>query len=129
MTKDCTFGPDLEFSLLLGKTIAAIQREEDELIFALATGERYALHHHQDCCETVTLEDVSGDLEDLINTPILLAEEVDNSDPPPGKTPIEYGSETWTYYKLRTIKGSVDIRFYGGSNGYYSESVDFHKVS
>jgi len=69
------------------------------------------------------LNDITGDLDDLCLTPILDARE--DSD---GKRDSDGDSETWTFYNLRTIKGSVTLRWIGRSNGYYSESVDFEEV-
>lgn len=122
-----------DFSELLNKTITAIEvikdatDEGDSITFACSDGSIYQLYHQQDCCENVWIEDINGDLDDLINTPILKAEEATSSENP---RDIECPDEsfTWTFYKLATIKGYVDIRWYGCSNGYYSESVYFKKI-
>lgn len=113
---------------LLGKTITKItgmEEESSEIIFTLDTGEKLIMHHEQDCCETVYLESVVGDITDLIGSPILRADEETNTDLPLISDDRVDESCTWTFYKLATIKGYVDLRWYGESNGYYSESVDF----
>ena len=123
---------DTNFSILKGKTLVSVENPNDEVIyFETAEGEEYRLWHQQDCCESVTIEDINGDLEDLVGHPILLAEEVTHeNENPKDITPPEYqDSFTWTFYKLSTIKGSVTIRWYGESNGYYSEAVSFGEVA
>ena len=96
---------------------------QDRLIFTTRCGKRYEMYHSQDCCESVNIEDICGDLEDLLDTPVFLAEEVSNFKEGGG-----CGSETWTFYKIVTAKGGVTIRWYGTSNGYYSEEVNFTEI-
>lgn len=168
------------FSDLKGKTFDTIEWCEDTNIF-LTTHNRqqvigiadesyikflnteikegFKLYHQQECCEHVYIEDICGNLQDLIGSPILLAEEtsskvsyfqVQSEELLPEAIEIHNNVEfinlskitnkytqledsdesfTWTFYKLATIKGSVTIRWYGSSNGYYSESVDFEKIT
>lgn len=116
------------FKELLGKTLEKIERVGDEeLHFFCTDGSHYKMYHEQDCCESVTIEDIVGNLNDLIGKPLTMAEEVSNSDDPVGE---EYFPEsyTWTYYKLATVGAYVTIRWFGESNGYYSEAVDFVRV-
>lgn len=92
------------------------------------TGERWQMRHDQDCCESCSIEDIVGDLEDLVGAPIAIAEESTNSDG--SGDPSNYNeSFTWTFYRLATVKGYVTIRWYGSSNGYYSETASFERIS
>lgn len=111
---------------LEGKTFVRVEKDTEQVTFwAESKIDSYALFHNQSCCESVYLEEVIGDLEDLENTPILRAEEATSSEIP---ALGEYdSSHTWTFYKFSTIKGSVTLRWYGTSNGYYSESVECHR--
>jgi len=115
------------FNDLVGQTLVSVKQEEcnegDNITFITDTGKIYQIYHEQDCCESVMIEDICGDLNNLVGEPILIAEECTQDD----KNSSESG--TWTFYKLATIKGSVDIRWYGSSNGYYSESVKMYLVN
>lgn len=113
-------GLEIPFSTLEGKTLTAIENRGNEIIFTTSDGEKFRQYHDQDCCEVVIVEDVVGDLEDLIGSEIIAATESSSN------TEVD-DSTTWTFYNIGTIKGWVTIRWNGNSNGYYSESVSFEK--
>lgn len=122
---------DIPFSDLKGKTLSKIEgaEENSEIIrFFTTDNKEYKMHHDQDCCENVTVNDIIGDISDLIGNEILTAEERTSDANPEGISKDYQDSFTWTFYELATIKGSVTIRWYGESNGYYSERVDFEEV-
>ncbi len=114
---------------LLNRTITKINISKDKITFTCSDRTKYKLYHIQDCCESVNIEDIEGDLTDLLNTPILQSEEVTNdSFVKSFEFDYEPESYTWTFYKLATVKGYVTIRWLGISNGYYSESVSFKEI-
>lgn len=122
-----------DFSTLEGLTLTAVNHAEDGssyIVFETDTGRIFRQHHEQDCCENVLVDEIHGDIADLIGTPILLAEEAtfDNEPSPDGAIPEFPDSYTWTFYKLATAKGHVTIKWLGESNGYYSEAVDFEEL-
>lgn len=117
---------------LLGKTLAEVvaKRHDEEIIFKTTEGKAYKMYHMQDCCESVVVEDICGELFDLIGSPIIQAdEETSNYDPTDYKREYPPDSLTWTFYRLATAKGQVVIRWLGESNGYYSECVDFEEIT
>lgn len=121
MREKCNFH-SVVFEELLGKIITKIEGAEegsDEIRFITNDGHAFRMYHEQDCCEDVRIEDIGGDITNLIDSPILLAEEV-SSEGDLGN----YDTCTWTWYHFATIKGYVTIRWFGESNGYYSERVD-----
>lgn len=147
------------FESIKGLTFNKVENNDnDEIVFYCNNGSIYRQVYYPDCCASCSVEEIIGDLSDLENTPILLAEKVYSSEPDARtlvdrtaqyKKEVEeykeqgrvfyhdnledylrsnFESETWTFYKLLTIKGSVTIRWYGSSNGYYSESATFEQV-
>lgn len=97
---------------------------KEDINFTTTDGQVFTQHHEQDCCEEVWLEDIDGDLNDIIGDQILVAEEVSS------EGELRAGSKqynaTWTFYKLDTIKGGITIRWNGESNGCYSEKAELY---
>ena len=104
---------------MLDQTFTSVQADNETVTFQ-NDKVRYVLYHEQDCCESVTVEEIIGDLEDLENLPLLIAREDTNAE---GEVLPTSESYTWTFYNFATYKGYVTIRFLGESNGYYSEDV------
>lgn len=126
------------FEVLKGLTIKSMigaSAGSDEILIETECGKTFKMHHESPRpfpsiriarCESVSIDSVVGDVSDLIGVPILLAEESESDQPPKNENDESY---TWTFYKLGTVKGYVDIRWYGSSNGYYySERVDFEEI-
>jgi hypothetical protein len=105
---------DSEYPRLIGSSVLA---------FHSTDGRIFKFFHEQDCCESVSLEEIIGDISDLIGSPILHANE--ESDYPEEENSSDDGESTkWTFYSFRTNKGTVTLRWVGTSNGYYSTDVD-----
>lgn len=111
---------------MIGKVPYRIEQDENNktLTFYFTDNTKGKFYHEQDFSEYVRIEDVNGDWSDLVGNPILVAEERTysaNEDEVPD-------CGTWTFYTFRGINGSVDVRWLGESNGYYSESVYFEML-
>ena len=110
---------------LIGECIFRVTGiSDDDIRFYCLSGAVYRMHHEQECCESISLEDVCGDQEDLIGY-VVDAREEDNDDAP--RSPHDDTYE-WTFYIIQTQRGAVTLRWYGTSNGYYSTSVSFKRI-
>ena len=110
---------------LIGKTIIEINGMEvdsEEVYFTCSVGSKYKMYNEQDCCESVYLEDINGNIDNILNSEVLRFDEKEEDNPNACK------SGTYTFYTIATIKGYLDLRWNGKSNGCYSESVDFTKI-
>ena len=118
-TYNALLHPIREFKELQGRTLCRAESVNDELRLYLTDSHYVRFYHEQDCCESVSIDDICGSLEDLVGEPLTEAEEVSGYNGP------ETGDEsyTWTFYRFATRLGAVTVRWYGSSNGYYSEGV------
>jgi hypothetical protein len=115
----------VDFNNLLNEVPIEIKQDEydgnDSIVFKMQSGREFMLCHRQDCCESVNLESIDGDINRLLNNPITIAYESYEE----GNS--KYESSTWSFYHIGTTLDTVTIRFFGESNGYYSESAELQE--
>jgi hypothetical protein len=123
-------GHKTKFESLLGKTLESVEiLDSTAIYFVCSDGEEFVQLHTQEEGEGVDIEDICGDIQQLIGSPIIRAEESYEDLPAKPEDTWPFDSCTWTFYRLENAKGVfVTIRWYGVSNGYYSESVDLYKI-
>lgn len=95
----------------------------------LSDGRILALYHDQDCCEDVYIADGADELQTLVGEVLTGVEVV--TKPFSQEELNDHGEEsaTWTFMNVLTNKDSVQLRWYGSSNGYYSESADYADIT
>jgi hypothetical protein len=71
---ECSYSDTPKIEELMGKTFTSVVADGASLIFTLEGGKGYIFHHHQECCESVSIDDICGDLHDLEGSPLLQAE-------------------------------------------------------
>ena len=111
---------------IVGLTVAGVAGDKgsDVLTFTFTDGRVLKFWHVQDCCENVEISDVCGTWDDIVGSPLLMADEASHSPEHSG-----WESLTWTFYRFATAKGYVTVRWNGESNGYYSERVEYTWVA
>lgn len=120
----------IDFNVLKGKVLVAVERYSysvDYLIFKTLDGGIYIMTHSRECSEDVYIDDICGDFADLLNEEILVAEERISEVSEEDRRTDD--SCTWTFYHLATLSGDVTIKWFGASNGFYSERAELYKVN
>ena len=116
-----------EFDELVGEKVLSVSIEksdygEHEIIFKTSP-KTFAMFHDQDCCEQVEIKEIDNDISKLVGATIVEAEVVTEH------SETDYGSITWTFYKIATDRADrFTISWLGESNGYYSEEVTFAEI-
>ena len=120
-------GPVRQFQELQGRILCRAEQIGNEELRLYLTDDHYVrFYHYAYYCESVRIEDVCGNLDDLVGEVLTEAELVEGYTADPLNSHAE--SYTWTFYRFGTRRGSVTVRWYGESNGYYSERVDVEIV-
>jgi len=119
-----------EFKDLVGEILDHVdifpkdKENPSEIILTTRSGKKFKIYHSQDCCEHVFLESVQGEWKELIGQTI---NEVSNLEKD-ASDEEQYNHATRTILKFKADYDTVITKWYGSSNGYYSESVNIREL-
>lgn len=120
--------PFSELAMEMPVRITGFVVGSESITFQMFSGRVYELRYDPDCCASCSVEDIDGDVDMLLGYAILEAEESTSNENPVGvEVPDYQDSFTWSFYKLRTERGYITVRWYGSSNGYYSETCTLYR--
>ena len=116
----------LELFAKVIKSIEGLEEGSEAVTITFEGGSYFKQWHDQDCCESVEINQVDNNPSKFIGAVAheLIEKVVDRDDMSKSDLPDYCDSITATFYTLKTSKGYLDWRWYGESNGYYSESVE-----
>jgi len=100
------------------KSITGLEPNSKEVRITFEDGSGIKQYHINDCCEVAEVSQVDATPSKFIGA--IAHDFVTKTSG--GET--SEGHETWTFYTLKTSKGYLDWRWYGESNGYYSEEIE-----
>lgn len=121
---------EVSISALRGQTLASVDYLppdldcEERFLLTTVDGRTYEISHHQECCESVQLEETEGDWQKIIGRVIVDAE----------KHTIEVSQKNETVdvrlteLVFRTDEHTLIQRWIGESNGYYGIEVDVYEL-
>ena len=104
---------------IISEIVVTKDSGDDSIDIKFEDGSYISMFHEQECCEAVWIEDIESnkDISDYKNAVVIDMYVT---------TRVNLNTEesaTFTFYNLNTSKGSINIRWNGESNGYYSEEV------
>jgi len=125
------YGYEMAITDMIGETLTHIDIDagKNEILLTTNRGVRIKIYHAQDCCESVVIHDTQGNWHDLVGKVIIEAGLAEDCKSPPPKDAEYVESHTWTTIKLSVDDATVISRWFGESNGYYSESVSIENVT
>ena len=109
----------MDIKTLAGEVLTHVDEGGDQILLTTESGRTIKIYHEQDCCESVSIQDRTGEWHTLIGKVIVEADAKEEQ-----LSDQKYESATLTTLTFSTNEDTVISRWIGESNGYYSESVD-----